>query len=185
MRGRRKKSPATMLFQRRMISTSAGSALPTSVLALGGALCIGGVWVALRVIVGGGIASSAFFAAATRLDLSHKGLQQLPLDLFDQTELSHLDISHNQLTSLPPEIGRLVQLTNLNCAGNQLASLPSEIGALTALQLLGLKVLHYTTLATRTPPDLRIKRSQTHLASQCRMLLPSFRALEPLQPPFG
>lgn len=141
MRGRRKTSPATLLSQRRMIGASAGSTFSTSVLALGGALCIGGLWAALRVLFGGGLGHIAFFADATRLDLSHKGLSQLPPELFEKTELGHLDISHNQLTSLPPEIGRLTKLTNLNCAGNQLASLPSEIGALTALQLLGLKVL--------------------------------------------
>jgi Leucine-rich repeat (LRR) protein len=113
---------------------------PTSVLAIGSALCVVVLFAAFRAILGGGDGSSAIFASATRLDLSNQGLVQLPPDIFEKTELSHLDISHNKLTSLPSEIGHLATLTNLNCAGNQLASLPSQIGTLTALQLFGLKV---------------------------------------------
>ena len=140
MRGRRKTSPEDMLSQRRTNSATPGATFPASVLAIGTALCALVLFAAFRVIVGGGSNGSALFASATKLDLSNQGLVQLPLELFEKTELSHLDISHNELTSLPAEIGHLTKLTTFNCAGNRLARLPRQVGDLTALELFGLKV---------------------------------------------
>ena len=80
------------------------------------------------------IIDRAAHAGATVLDLSNKGLEELPPEIGALTGLKRLNVDHNRLTALPPEIGALTSLRVLSVFGNQLTSLPSEIGALTALQ---------------------------------------------------
>ncbi len=50
----------------------------------------------------------------TELNLSGKGLAELPAKIGRLTKLTKLNLSQNQLTELPPEIGRLVNL-NPSC----------------------------------------------------------------------
>jgi leucine-rich repeat protein SHOC2 len=51
--------------------------------------------------------------AVTSLDLSKKGLTQLPPEIGQLTNLIWLKLWDNQLTQLPPEIGQLTNLTEL------------------------------------------------------------------------
>ncbi|MCH9619324.1 MAG: hypothetical protein SP4CHLAM17_02470 [Chlamydiales bacterium] len=69
----------------------------------------------------------------TELDLSSKGLTQLPNSLRHLTNLTKLDVSLNQLTVLPDEIRQLTNLTKLDVSANQLTVLPDTIGQLTNL----------------------------------------------------
>jgi hypothetical protein len=72
-------------------------------------------------------------AAETRqreLDLSKKGIKELPPEIGQLTNLTELDLGGNQLSSLPPEIGQLRNLTQLSLFNNRLINLPSEIGQL-------------------------------------------------------
>ena len=76
----------------------------------------------------------------TELELSDRGIKELPAEIGQLTNLTELDLSLNQLSSLPAEIGQLMNLTKLYLTSNQLSSLPAEIGQLanpTALDLSG------------------------------------------------
>jgi len=95
----------------------------------------------------------------TELDLSDKGLTELPPQIGRLTKLEKLDLSSsydteeknkNQLTALPPEIGQLTSLQSLNLNGNGLTALPPEIGQLTGLQSLVLMDNQLTAL----PPEI-------------------------------
>ena len=79
---------------------------------------------------------------ATILDLSFKGLNSLPPEIFELKNLTTLYIYSNQLTSLPPEIAELKNLTELYIPGNQLSSLPPEIKELKNLTTLDIRLLN-------------------------------------------
>jgi len=95
----------------------------------------------------------------TELDLSDKGLTELPPQIGRLTKLEKLDLSSsydaeeknkNQLTALPPEIGQLTSLQSLDLRRNQLTALPPEIVQLTSLQSLDLGDNGLTAL----PPEI-------------------------------
>ncbi|CAK8720554.1 MAG: Leucine rich repeat-containing protein [Candidatus Electronema aureum] len=64
---------------------------------------------------------------ATELNLDFQKLTELPLELFQLTNLTCLALVHNHLTSLPPEIVQLTNLRELWLYGNPLTSPPIEI----------------------------------------------------------
>ncbi|MBW7990494.1 MAG: GTP-binding protein [Planctomycetes bacterium] len=67
------------------------------------------------------------------LDLSDMGIESLPAEIGQLTNLKVLDLYHNQLTSIAEEIGQLINLTGLDLSQNQLTSVPKELGQLTNL----------------------------------------------------
>jgi Leucine-rich repeat (LRR) protein len=76
---------------------------------------------------------------ATVLDLSNRGLDKIPSDVFDQTNLQDLNISNNKLTgAIPSQLGQLKNLKILNASNNQMTGLPAEVGQLVNLQVLNL-----------------------------------------------
>ena len=81
---------------------------------------------------------SARRRGATSLDLSGKGLTQLPKALGQLTQLQELDLSGNQLTAVPEALGQLTQLQKLDLSYNQLTAVPEALGQLTQLQELNL-----------------------------------------------
>lgn len=84
------------------------------------------------------------------LDLSDKGIKELPAEIGQLTRLTGLYLESNQLSSLPAEIGQLANLTELKLYNNQLSSLPAEIGQLTNLTGLYL----YNNQLTSIPEEL-------------------------------
>jgi len=93
------------------------------------------------------------------LDLSDRGLTELPDTLWELTALESLDLSGNKLTELPGAIGQLVGLRSLvlgrfdnrkGWRGNQLTQLPPEVTALNNLTQL---VFRYNCL-TQLPPEI-------------------------------
>ena len=84
------------------------------------------------------------------LDLSNQELTEIPVDIFQLTNLTVLHLEINQLTALPPEIGQLAQLTELHLEGNRLTVLPAEIGQLDQLIDLRLAGNQLTAL----PPEI-------------------------------
>lgn len=76
------------------------------------------------------------FTHLTSLNLSNKGLNELPAEIGLFTELSELCLSYNALTTLPSEIGNLKKLERLLLAHNNLTSIPLEIGKLVSLKVL-------------------------------------------------
>lgn len=101
--------------------------------------------------------------SGARLDLSDRGLTQVPQDVFRQTDLVELDLSGNGLTGaipaeirllgklevldlsdnamtgLPAELGQLSRLKTLDVSNNRLTGLPLELGQLTNLETLDLR----------------------------------------------
>lgn len=73
---------------------------------------------------------------ATSLDLSKKGITDLPGEIGQLTNLSVLQLHGNRLSTLSPEIGRLTSLQVLDLSNNRLRELPMEIGRLTRLRKL-------------------------------------------------
>jgi Leucine-rich repeat (LRR) protein len=72
----------------------------------------------------------------TSLNLSRKGLKEIPAYVFERSELKVLRLYGNQIDSISPEIARLVNLEKLYLGRNRLKSLPSEIGELRKLKIL-------------------------------------------------
>lgn len=77
-------------------------------------------------------------ATGTAVDLSGRGLSQLPAEIRMLRDIEELDISNNRLTGLPAEIGQLSKLRILNASNNQLTGLPHELGNLQQLEVLDL-----------------------------------------------
>jgi Leucine-rich repeat (LRR) protein len=86
----------------------------------------------------------------TELYLAGNQLDRLPAEIGLLTELTWLDVSRNVLESLPPEIGELTGLTRLRLGKNRLTSIPPEIARLTALTWLDLS----ENLLSSLPPEL-------------------------------
>jgi hypothetical protein len=63
------------------------------------------------------------------LNLSSLGLNAVPAELAQLTNLTTLDLSGNQLTAVPAELAQLTNLTTLHLSGNQLTWLPSELSS--------------------------------------------------------
>jgi len=70
------------------------------------------------------------------LDLSHRGVTELPSEIKRLTTVTELDLSYNNLSQLPSEIGEMHNLRQLSVNGNQLTELPSEIADLSNLKVL-------------------------------------------------
>jgi internalin A len=83
------------------------------------------------------------------LDLSGKGLKELPSEIGQLIHLNELYLSSNELRTLPSEIGQLVCLNELDISNNQLINLPSEIGNLSCLKKLDLRNNQLTNLNSK------------------------------------
>jgi internalin A len=81
-----------------------------------------------------------------QLDLSSKGLVELPDSIGHLTHLRQLILAQNELVTLPEFIGELTELERLDLTGNQLKELPDAIGELTQLESLILSTNHLTEL---------------------------------------
>jgi internalin A len=81
------------------------------------------------------------------LDLSGKGLTELPLELWQLTHLIKLDLSDNQLKGIPTEVSQLSDLQGLSLSKNRLTTLPAEVwGHLSNLVWLDLRFNRLTDL---------------------------------------
>lgn len=79
----------------------------------------------------------AMRTSGSSLDLSDRGLSEIPSDVFSKTELQQLDVSGNRLTGAPQsQIGQLKNLTFLDLSDNMLTGLPAELGRLNKLETL-------------------------------------------------
>ena len=50
------------------------------------------------------------------LDLSNQGLTEIPVEVFQLTNLTQLGLGNNQISEIPPEIGQLINLTHIGIA---------------------------------------------------------------------
>ena len=76
--------------------------------------------------------------ALESLYLFRNELTQFPSEIRQLTKLTQLDLSNNRLSDLPPEIEHLTNLSYFYLSGNQLSDLPPEIGQLAKLTQLDL-----------------------------------------------
>ncbi|MCP4369534.1 MAG: leucine-rich repeat domain-containing protein [Deltaproteobacteria bacterium] len=74
----------------------------------------------------------------TALDLSEKGVSQIPKEIGLLTDLEELSLSFNELQEIPEEIGNLANLKILKLHGNTLANLPLTLKKLQKLEELTL-----------------------------------------------
>lgn len=89
--------------------------------------------------------------ASEELDLRSFGLEKLPPQIGQLTNLTKLSLQNNSLSELPPQIGQLRKLTTLDLSNNSLTDLPSQIGELTTLTKL---VLNHNSLS-ELPPSIK------------------------------
>jgi internalin A len=74
------------------------------------------------------------------LDLSDLSLTEIPIQVFELTQLELLDLSSNQIGEIPKEIGVFAKIKNLNLSYNHISEIPKEIGKLRELKVLHLSV---------------------------------------------
>jgi Leucine-rich repeat (LRR) protein len=72
------------------------------------------------------------------LDLSGQGIERIPPELAELTQLTVLDLGNNNLAELPDFIGELVSLEYLDISHNKVESLPDSLGKLVSLETLNL-----------------------------------------------
>ena len=79
-------------------------------------------------------------AGATRLDLRHCDLDELPREVFALADtLVMLDLSGNRLRTLPDDLPRLRALRILFCSNNPFETLPAVLGRCEQLDIVGFK----------------------------------------------
>lgn len=74
--------------------------------------------------------------AAKKLDLSNKGITELPDEIGDLVHLESLDLSYNNIEQLPSSICNLKNLRDLLLLRNKIQKLPALIGSLANLKML-------------------------------------------------
>jgi len=75
----------------------------------------------------------------SKLDLSKKGLTEVPTEVYENVDLTILKLFGNQLDSISYRIGELHNLEELYIGKNNLKTLPKEIGQLKKLKILSLQ----------------------------------------------
>ena len=71
-----------------------------------------------------------------KFDLSSKGINIIPQEIYQLTDLEVLDLSNNKITSIDPKISNLTKLSFLNLSNNQIISLPRDLTKLSNLEVL-------------------------------------------------
>lgn len=74
----------------------------------------------------------------TKINLSGKGLREMPDNIFDYVNLEKLDLSHNKIKVIPKDIVRLRKLRSLDLSFNDLTVLQSALFKLPKLRTLNL-----------------------------------------------
>lgn len=80
-----------------------------------------------------------------RLDLSHNGLSDFPMEILQLPNLQSLNLSSNGIEKIPSEITKLSKLQRLNLATNGLKKLPAEIASLKYLKVLDVSQNQFLT----------------------------------------
>ncbi len=83
---------------------------------------------------------------ARKLDLTGRGINQLPEQVGSLTSLQELYLSANQLSTLPERIVQLANLQKLYLYGNRLSTLPEQIAQLANLQRLSASANQLSTV---------------------------------------
>jgi Leucine-rich repeat (LRR) protein len=84
------------------------------------------------------------------IQMKHKGLKEIPPQVFACRNLIYLDLSFNKIKSIPPEIGKLTHLRVLNLGNNKINNISPEIKNCKELRTL---ILRFNEL-TQIPPEI-------------------------------
>ena len=76
------------------------------------------------------------------LDMSYSSLDVFPEKIFDLTWLESINLRWNKISFVPSSIGCLSRLIHLDISSNQLKELPKEMAYLTSLQYLNISWNH-------------------------------------------
>ena len=71
----------------------------------------------------------------TTMNLSRKGLSEIPVEVFENKNLKVLKLYGNNIKEISERIGELVNLEKLYIGRNDLSSLPNAIGNLKKLKV--------------------------------------------------
>jgi internalin A len=82
----------------------------------------------------------------TELDLSGKGLVQIPPEIFQLSNLQRLYLRLNQITEIPDAIAALSNLQILDLSSNKITKIPDAIAALSNLETLDLAANQITEI---------------------------------------
>ncbi len=95
---------------------------------------------------------------ASKIDLSNKGLTEIPHEILKCKNLKKLNLSHNKIKDIPKELSRLKYLVNLNLSYNEISSLWSKFFDLTNLEVLILNHNNLKTLPQQLEKLSRLKK---------------------------
>lgn len=85
-----------------------------------------------------------------KLDLSNKGITELPDELGDLSQLEEIDLSYNNIKQLPDSLFRLTNLKTILMTRNELETIPAAIGELKKLERLDISYNKLSFL----PPEI-------------------------------
>jgi internalin A len=100
---------------------------------------------------------------AMTLDLSNRGITELPKEIGQLVNLQELNLSYNKLSTLPEQIGQLVELQHLDLSGNKLTMLPEEIGQLVNLRYLALSHNHLSGIPEKIGQLAKLRILYLHM----------------------
>lgn len=82
------------------------------------------------------------------LDLSRQKLREVPVGVFELTNLEYLVLKKNKLTEIPADIAKLKKLRVLDMSRNKIEAIPPAIGELTELRTLILNQNYIATMCS-------------------------------------
>lgn len=102
--------------------------------------CMVGKWYVVMLLLGVifsscGLRGTVITSGQTTVNLSRKGLTEIPEEVFLNPTIRVLKLYGNHIDSLPERIGELVNLEKLYVGRNQLKYIPESIGNLKQLKL--------------------------------------------------
>jgi Leucine-rich repeat (LRR) protein len=120
---------------------------------------------------------------AEAVDLSRRGLVEVPVALRNLPHLTRVDLSGNQLTTLPEWLSELTRLRHLNLRGNRLATLPESLGTLGELEVLELADnellrLPWSLGMLSTLRELDVARNRLQMLPPGVAMLPAMQGFE-------
>jgi Leucine-rich repeat (LRR) protein len=105
-------------------------------------------------------------SSSETLDLSNRGISEIPKEIGQVTRLKVLDLSYNQIKRLPSSIANLKKLEKLYLLRNQISELPTGIGNLSRLKVLDIS---YNDL-TKIPSEIGFLHNlESFDASYCKL----------------
>lgn len=98
--------------------------------------------------------------------LKDRGLDEVPPEVYELSDLTALDLSNNKLREFPTGLTRLYQLKRLSLGSNQISSIPDEIERMQELTWLDFT---HTNVSWVSPNIAKLQNLASLGASDCRM----------------